>query len=79
MTTALRIHCRTACVILACLAFSSNALAAEPGGIKIQGLLSDSASAPMRDASAKCEEGDDAAAVDDDAAAAAPPTASAAS
>ncbi len=57
MTTALRIHCRTAWAILACLAFSSNALAAQPGGIEIQELLSDAASAPVRDASAKCEAG----------------------
>jgi hypothetical protein len=58
MTTALRIHCRTVCVILACLAFGSDALAAEPGGIKIQGLLGPSASGPMRDTSARCEMGD---------------------
>jgi hypothetical protein len=57
MTTALRIRRRLPWAILACLAFSSNALAAEPGGIKIQGLLGAAASASMRDASGKCEEG----------------------
>ena len=57
MTTALRIRRRLSWTILACLAFSSEALAAEQGSIQIQELLSDAASAPMRDASAKCEEG----------------------
>jgi hypothetical protein len=57
MTTALRIRCRIFCSILGVLVFSSEALAAEQGSIQIQELLSDAASAPMRDASAKCEEG----------------------
>ena len=58
MTTALRIHCRTAWAIFACLALSSNALAAEAGSIQIQVLLGPSASTPMRDTSARCEMGD---------------------
>ncbi len=57
MTTALRIRCHIFCSILGVLAFSSEALSAEQGSIQIQELLSDAASAPMRDASAKCEEG----------------------
>ena len=58
MTTALRIQCLTAWAILACLAFSSEARAAEPGSIYVQRLLGPSATAPMRDTSARCEMGD---------------------
>ena len=58
MTTALRIQCLTVWAILACLAFSSEARAAEPGSIYVQRLLGPSATAPMRDTSARCEMGD---------------------
>ena len=60
MTTALRIQCLTVWAILACLAFSSEARAAEPGSIYVQRLLGPSATAPMRDTSARCEMGDSA-------------------